>query len=269
MQIDREQFLKEIDEHVKLREYVRKAIRVVSERKKRSAQKVINEQKQLRSVIKKLVSEAAVSDPEESPHNSTGINVLEGLLKKIVPILEDEFKKLTTSKEQRLSFRAHILNAIKDVLAPPRVNDKAGQDKQKQISIAEAEDIDITIGDTDDMPGEFIDIQPSAPKSDKDVAKDDFSLEGEDETGRDMAYDTFKRIETNIVDAWNILYADEDKELFYDYLITNVKLYFDKFEDELQATLPEPTTPEYEEEVTAAETGEMGEEGGLGTEDEL
>jgi len=31
-------------------------------------------------------------------------------------------------------------------------------------------------------------------------------------------------------------------------LITNLKLYFDKFEDELQSTVPEPTTPEYEEE---------------------
>tara|TARA_Y100000593_G_C4282928_1_gene323730 strand:+ start:713 stop:1522 length:810 start_codon:yes stop_codon:yes gene_type:complete len=269
MQTDREQFLKEIDDHVKLRQYVRQAIRVVSERKEKSQKKTINEQKQLRNLIKKLVNEAKVSNPEEAPHNSTGINVLEGLLKKIVPILEDEFKKLTTSKEQRLSFRAHILNAVKDSLAPPKVTDKAGETQQKQLSIAEAEDIDVTIGDTDGEPGEFIDIQPSAPKSDKDVARDDFSLEGEDETGRDMAYDTFKRIETNIIDAWDILYADEDKELFYDYLITNLKLYFDKFEDELQATLPEPTTPEYEEEVSAAETDEMGGVAQLGTEDEL
>ena len=34
--------------------------------------------------------------------------------------------------------------------------------------------------------------------------------------------------------------------MFYDYLVTNLKLYFDKFEDELAGKLEEPTTPEYE-----------------------
>ena len=38
----------------------------------------------------------------------------------------------------------------------------------------------------------------------------------------------------------------KDQDLFYDYLITNMLLYFDKFEDELQETLPDVTTPEYE-----------------------
>ena len=268
MQIKREEFLKELNEEAQLRQYVRKAIMVVKERSEKKTSLVIKEQKSLRDIVRKLVNEAKVSDPEESPHKSTGINVLEGLLKKIVPILEDEFKKLTTSKEQRMSFRAHILSAVKDVLAPPKVTDKADFKQRKMIPISEQEDIDVTISDTDGMPGEFIDIEPSEPKSDKDAEKEDFSLQGEDETGRDMAYDTFKRIESNIVDSWDILYSDEDKELFYDYLITNLKLYFDKFEDELQTTLPEPTTPEYEEEVQAAETEQMGAEGELGTPEE-
>ena len=51
---------------------------------------------------------------------------------------------------------------------------------------------------------------------------------------------------------------DEDKKQFYDYLLTNLMLYFDKFEDELQETLPQTTTPEYEE--AKAEEGEEGEE---------
>ena len=63
-----------------------------------------------------------------------------------------------------------------------------------------------------------------------------------------MALRTFKKIEKNIIDAYEILAGDEDRELFYDYLITNVKLYFDKFEDEISTTVPEPTTHEYEQE---------------------
>ena len=44
---------------------------------------------------------------------------------------------------------------------------------------------------------------------------------------------------------------EEDKELFYKYLLTNVKLYFDKFEEELKTTIEEPTTDEYEQEKEA------------------
>ena len=45
-----------------------------------------------------------------------------------------------------------------------------------------------------------------------------------------------------------MLADDKDQDLFYDYLITNMLLYFDKFEDELANELPDVTTPEYEEE---------------------
>ena len=73
--------------------------------------------------------------------------------------------------------------------------------------------------------------------------------------------------------------ADEDREVFYDYLITNVKLYFDKFEDELASVLPEPTNPEYEDEkgeqeadneegLEASEESSEGEESLEGEEDE-
>ena len=68
------------------------------------------------------------------------------------------------------------------------------------------------------------------------------------ETGRNFAQDSFKRVEKQIVDAYDMLADEKDQKLFYDYLLTNVMLYFDKFEDELTETLPDVTTPEYEEE---------------------
>ena len=82
-----------------------------------------------------------------------------------------------------------------------------------------------------------------------------------DETGRNMAFHAFERIEKSIIDAYGLLSADEDRELFYDYLLTNLKLYFDKFEDELASVLPEPTTSEYETEKDSQEAdNEEGEE---------
>ena len=107
-----------------------------------------------------------------------------------------------------------------------------------------------------DEPDEFIDVRGETEKEPEEPSDEEkFGIEGEDETGRDMAFSTFKRVEANIIDSWEVLYSEQDKELFYDYLITNLKLYFDKFEDELKANLPEPTTPEYEEETGGGDMG--------------
>ena len=96
---------------------------------------------------------------------------------------------------------------------------------------------------------------------------DTFGLDDEDETGRNFAQRAFEKVEKQIVEAYALLSNEEDKQLFYDYLITNLKLYFDRFEEELAATTEEPTTDEYEAEEAAEE--DAGEEDlGLGGEDE-
>ena len=73
-------------------------------------------------------------------------------------------------------------------------------------------------------------------------------LGDEDKTGLNFAQSTFDKIEKQISDAYDLLGNEEDQDLFFRYLITNVKLYFDKFEEELKSSIKEPTTPEYEEE---------------------
>ena len=55
-----------------------------------------------------------------------------------------------------------------------------------------------------------------------------------------------KMFQGNIIDAYELLYDPEDKELFYDYFIANLKLYFDKFEGELSASVEEPTNQAYD-----------------------
>ena len=87
-------------------------------------------------------------------------------------------------------------------------------------------------------------------------------IEDQNETGRNFAQSTFKAVEKQIVDAYDMLADEEDQKMFYDYLITNMLLYFDKFEDALQTSLPDVTTPEYEaekEEEAAEGEGEADE----------
>ena len=58
-----------------------------------------------------------------------------------------------------------------------------------------------------------------------------------------MAFTSYKKISQYILDAYDSLANPKDKEVFTDYLLTNLKLYFEKFEDELQNQVEEPESP--------------------------
>ena len=259
----------------KLRSYIRSKI---NESYKQQKTQQLNEEAKLRQVIRSILKESDISDIH--PHRSTGINVLEDLLKKMIPTLRTDYKRLTTSKEQRDSFRAHIVNAIKKSLLPSLVNDKfvqgdnvdpgmlmAEPDGDTEVDIppepefdAEVED-ELDTGIDDELLEADIDVEiDTAPDPEKKVdaglgddepnEEEDFASgiedQGFDETGRNMAFTTFKKVQQYILDSYDLLRDPKDKKVFVDYLITNTKLYLDKFEDELQNTVEEPTTPEYE-----------------------
>jgi len=241
-----------------LRHNIRQIIRHVKQKK-------LNEEKKFRSLLGKLLeheigemlSESEVPDVDPAPNKSTGINVLEELLKKIVPVLETDFKSLTTSSEQRESFRAHISNAIIQTLTPAKVNNKAGEDSVdtlREFDLDIEEDVEVNIDDAEPAETDkFIDIRTDAEKAaeepeEEEDPKDSFGSDlGGDETGRNMAYQCFKKIENNIIDSYELLANPEDQELFFDYLLANVKMYFDKFEKELDPNATEPTNQAYDQ----------------------
>ena len=213
----------------------------------RIEKKMVSEQR-LRKAIVKVIQEVETGTEESSEY--TGINVLASLLEKIIPIIEDDYKMLTTSAEQRESFRNHIVHAIKNALKPIDASNVADQQENLVYTLDKlllAEKMKINLSDGGDDPadyveGDFIDIE--GPKEDEEFVQ----LDDQNETGRNFAATTFKQVEKQIVDAYDMLADEKDQKLFYDYLITNVLLYFDKFEDELQNQLPDTTTPEYEKE---------------------
>ena len=252
--INRHQFADEI----KLRTVIREAIRVRTESK-------LAEERKLRELIRSLLKEAETTD--EAPSQYTGINVLSDTLKKIIPQLEDVYKQLTTSPEQRTSFRAHIINAVQNALAPEQATEKeeeSGESPEDEEGFIALDEQDLAIQVASDPS--FIDIDPE-PVEEPEPEGPVTPLEGEDETGRNFATDAFSKVEKTILDSYNMLSNEEDQKLFYDYLITNLKLYFDKFEDELQPSLPEPTTDEYEAESEKDDA--EGEVDDLGGEDEF
>jgi hypothetical protein len=244
-----------------LRENVRALISLVKKKNKNTQ----SEEQQLRAIIREFLQhelkEAATPDNDPAPHKSTGINVLEDLLKKIIPQIEDDYKLLTTSEEQRESYRAHIIDAVVKTLTPVELNNDAPEKQSPGLD----EEIDVDI--SDDGDDKFIDIRTDKERAaeegeEEEDPRDSFGIEGKDTTGRNMAYTTFKKVESQIIDAYDLLSNAEDQELFFDYLVANLKLYFDKFENEIQPNVEEPSNQAYDsaaEEQPAGGEEEAGE----------
>jgi hypothetical protein len=247
---------KEFIEELALRESIRSALSRIREKEDTREQRV-------RQAIRKMLQE----EVKDAPYKSTGINELETLLKKIVPVIEPDYKSLTTAAEQRVSYRAHILNAVQNALSPTGASGAMHRDDIGVLDLPGEDDFGLEEDDTNEeisiavaADDKFIDIEdkPAVDKEEEEQEKEnEFSVEGEEETGRNFASMTWDRIETNIVDSYRKLSNNKDRELFYDYLIANLKLYFDKFEDELASIVDEPQSDIYDqekEELGAAET---------------
>jgi len=235
-----------------LRENIRKAVDIYFKRNNESVIKSLLEENKLRRHIRMMLLEAATEDPTADVHENTGINTLKDLLKNtnVLQTLRETYKTLTTNIEQRKSFRAHIISWIKDSLIPIQLNDAAPLSEQT-IDI----DIEPSVSDQD----KFIDAEDGGPKDEEplgpgDGGNDELStLPGEDKTGRNKAERVYKSIEKSIIDYYAVLDNDEDQEMYYDYLIANIKLYFDKWEKEMSPNPEEPTNDEYESAANPAE----------------
>ena len=254
MTIDRQQFLDEL----KLREQIRRAISIIGERKQVANKQLLSEEQRLRKVIRKLLKEE-----EGQGDESTGISYLRRDLKKTIPELEGGYKALRSKKEQRDSYRAHIISALKDIILRGDTNFNAKSDGDALSDGVDApmdagmnEEIDVKISDSEDFPdpSKKLDIGREKPEelqaveddNEENKELDDFSIEGEDKTGAAAALTSMKQIEKVVINTYSTLYDPTDRELYADYLITNTQLYFDEFEKELQTIIPEPENPEYE-----------------------
>lgn len=251
-----------------IRKFVRKNLPSVIEKITESKNNQIKEENDLRTIIRQLLLERDIAD--NYPHESTGINMLEDVLKKLITTLRGDYKRLTTDKEQRESFRAHFLNAVNMSLKPVDANDMsdnpesslmatpdvkpetptpeepAFQDEEPAFGLDDLEE-DLGVDIVDDKE-KMIDVEDDAPEPDEfeEFVASTGDGEGLDRTGARAAFDTHKKVGQYILDGYEKLDNPSDRDDFSDYLITNVKLYLDKFESELAQDLDEPTTLEYE-----------------------
>ncbi len=249
----------------KVRTHIRN--KIVQERKTFLAEKLADmiSKNRFRKHIRGLIKESK----EYTQHEFTGINVLQDLLKQIVPILEKEYKKLTTSDVQRKSFRAHILKSVQNLLATPEVYFNAAKNKGKggqpvqgqppqqgmqkqpqpmgQGGLEEGGLGNQQAGGQAPKDPAFIDIGDKSKQPVEAKPEDAFQpIAGEDTTGRNFSLQAFQKIQKQILEEYTMLDSDEDRNMFYEYLLTNLNLYFDRFEDEMTIDPAAVTTPEYD-----------------------
>lgn len=269
--ISREEFLQELRLRQGVREILKKLITtktVINDKE----DFVLSEDRKLRRHVRKMILKEKT---DFAPHGNTGINVLTDLLERILPVIERDYKSLTTNTDQRDSYRAHFVKAVQNTLGSLRVVEdpadasaiaKAGSEEEEKPMGMSADELEEAESEFD----KFIDI--TAPRSSTATDADgdgsiDMQSADADLTGRNFAAKTFDKIEQNISDSFSILANPKDEDMFTDYLLTNLKLYFDKYEDELKGVVAEPSTDEYEDEKAEMDAEPAGDE--LGGEDDL
>jgi len=247
---------------------IRKFIRVCINEVTTEIESVNKKVESIQIVVRNLLNESvAVGGSPEAPSDITAINFLKNLLKNIIPSIEDNYKELTSTKKQRISFRKHILNATENLLnsldADPEVLDDTDLE-EVVVKIASDEE-----SPSQDKPEGFIDIYDDEPDK-PDKAGDDEDLDPEEEfargledmdldkTGRNSAFEAFKKVQNQIENEYSKLDPDAivdgreetERDIFRDYLLLNLKLYFDKFEEDLSVEPEEPETPSEDEYVS-------------------
>ena len=230
---------KEFAEELILREHVRKAIKLVTANRSKKQLMENKKEEELRLIVRNLLKEAQTAVSTTAKHANTGINTLEDLLRNsnILSVVEKGFKSLTTDPIQRTSYRNHILVAVQRILAPEESRKEAGDEEVERLN----EDITVDVGDRPEDDPDFIDVEDKeVVKSDGEVEKEEFAIAGEDKTGRNKAFTDFQTIEKVILRAFDDLDNPDDRDLFGEYLIKNLALYFDKYETDLEANVEEP-----------------------------
>ena len=296
----------------KLRAFIRAGIiKKKKERLEEQFKQALNKNK-LRSIIKNILLAEATDVNTDTPNRSTGINVLATTLKLVIPIIKQGYEQLTTSPEQRKSFRAHVIqNAINtlvrvDLTTGSEEERRAGDEEREEVVmpdnpevaadevadeveepleepleepveeplaedvvVEQDEDIEVKVGGDEDK---FIDIEEPepeepAPEGANDVAKavsgekEFVQLGGLDDTGMEMAQRTFPKVQKQIADGYAMLSLKSDKEDYADFLVANLKMYFDQFDQEENVEFLELISPEYEKVKANIVCFVVGEEG--------
>tara|TARA_R110000824_G_scaffold3106_2_gene14250 strand:- start:13778 stop:14485 length:708 start_codon:yes stop_codon:yes gene_type:complete len=222
MQIKRTSFINELIEERFARKLVREAIKIVEFEDK-------EEEHMLRDVIKQMITEAKPN--EMKVHDETGMNYLENLFSNtnFLEELKGGFAALTTDIRQRNSFASHVLNAMEGLLARDTLNRR--EDDEARVEKPTPSTLKATPGEAgmSSIDVNITDKKEEKPKKKEEEGPGFKLLPGMDETGGEAAMRTWKVINPLIQNELVRLRNPKDEDIFKEYLVKNVKLYFEEW----------------------------------------
>ncbi len=250
MPLNREEFI--------LREYVRRCLRKIQKEQIKVAKSEILEEIRLKKYIRKVLSERDVPNK----YTTTGGNLAEALFLEIAKpggTLENKYKSLQTSDEQRKAFSDFVIEFVQADFDLAEEFSSNIQDAEAGVGEEvplEEEDISVVVGDEvedkkpfpsiEDIeaelsPEEEVEVEPVG--DDDEVPSD---LTPDEQTGYVAAkgiYDNF--LKNQIEKFWIQLKNDNDRGVYKTAVIENLGAYFNKWENEVtenpEAPLGMPT----------------------------
>ena len=266
MKIDRQEFLQEM----KLRRFVRKAIKIAAKKRQIKELDALKEEQKLRGIIQNLLNEKSGvdSDTDPAPYRSTAMNLLADVLNVLLPIVKPNYRKLASEEnyvDQRKSFRDNVLSAVDTFFDTLRgmSGGEAGTEDPISLNLSEImslAEVDINVDvDTDENPNMIVPDKEKPKKKSKEEEEEDdfqsFSIEGSEGTGARMAFNSLNN--SNFFDeiqkTYKILDNQKDKQEFESYLIHNLDLWFVKYEKEVSEELGQE--PAFTEPITQMPQG--------------
>ena len=228
----------------------------------------MSEQQELRTVIRHLIKEGEIdADAEPAPYASTPVNALADAFNEILKILKGGLRKMN-QPEERLSYRAHILEKFKSIFdsfegLDVQVSAKAigeGDLTEQEEDTADTK-LKVTLDDPDRiMPSDGAeDIRfkekEKDPEEELETNFDAFKIAGENPTGARFAFETVNNsnIEQVLSDKRKLLFSPEYKKEFKDYALYNVDLWLLTYEKELADSLGQE--PAFTETVVSKPSG--------------
>lgn len=257
-------------QELKLRRLVRKAIKLKQTKKKRQHLKQQVQEKKLRQVIRQLMLEGDVdSDTEPSPYSSTPVNALADAFNQILPVLKSGLRKLA-KPEERVSFRAHVLEKFKSMFAnfegldadpSNAIGESDVSDGKLNIDLDKEKKLKITLDDpdrvlpSDGKEDERFKEPEKDPEQELESQFETFRMAGENPTGARFAFETINNsnIEQVLADKRKLLFTPEYKQEFKDYALYNVDLWLLTYEKEFADS--EGQEPAYTETVMPKPAG--------------
>ena len=249
MQIERNVLVEELA----LRKVIRKAIKIVKEKKN----KAMKEEEVFRGIVRKLIKELKAKN--QPNWRSYGLNQLDqdlfrsGFLEEI----EKGYKKLTTTKAMRDSYKSHIMYHLKKFIDDELAKEaEMGEPSSIEESVELIELVQEQEEETEESPIKVsIGSQPSLLGTQEEETEEDeefqqYAIPGNDASGLSEAIKVLNKVKGKLLGVWGTLkYSRVDRDDFYQTLFGHdessdperqkgqLERYFEEWETDLQGFL--------------------------------